>query len=361
MFKNLKWAMVMVAALSVLGLAEPGAAKDRVKIRIGYAAAIESIIGKASTKLATMAERLSQGKIEIKILPNSQLGNEPAMVSQVRQGVLDMVIVRSRLAAGIEPTLAIAELPFIWKSHESALEVLNGRVGDEVLALMEPKGIKGLAWGVVGFHGMLTNGFAIDSTVDMKKRKIGTVRNPMHHQMIHAFGGNPVPMAWSEVSAAFNRKIIEGVETSYHGMAVAKQYKFATHLAVSNHIFTTSVYLMNLKVYNSLSPQHKEIIIRAARADGKAMRDSARNINENAIKLMTEHDIIVTRPERETFADSAQAVHKGFLRDQSHNGELIRRAFKAATQSVGGGNTCTYLACGQGQECCDGECKDSCS
>ena len=57
-------------------------------------------------------------------------------------------MVGSGLAAAIEPAFSITELPFIWKSRESAWEVLNGPIGNEVLALMEPKGIKGLAWGV---------------------------------------------------------------------------------------------------------------------------------------------------------------------------------------------------------------------
>ena len=146
MLKNLKWTAVTVAAVSVVGWAELAAAEASVNLRIGHVTTIEAIAGQGSTKLAAMAKELSNGAIEIEIFPNGQLGGELEMVSQVRLGELDMVMVGSGLAAAIEPTFSITELPFIWKSRESAWEVLNGPVGNGILALMEPKGIKGLAW-----------------------------------------------------------------------------------------------------------------------------------------------------------------------------------------------------------------------
>ena len=119
-------------------------------------------------------------------------------------------------------------------------------------------------------------------------------------------------MAWPEVYSALQQKAIDGVETNYHGMADAKQYEVATHLVVSNHIFTSTVYLMNLDVYDSLSAEHQEIIMKAARAAGETMRDGARKANEDAIALMAANGITVTQPMRDSFAARAQEVHDKF-------------------------------------------------
>ena len=329
MLNKMKWTAVTVTAASVLGWSGVVAAEATVNLRIGHVTTIEAIAGQGSTKLAAMAKELSNGAIEIEIFPNGQLGGELEMVSQVRLGELDMAMVGSGLAAAIEPTFSITELPFIWKSRESAWEVLNGPVGHEVLALMEPKGIKGLAWGVWGFRGFLTNGFAINSVDDMKGRKIRIVENPLYVQTIRAFGGNPVPMAWPEVYSALQQKAIDGVETNYHGMADAKQYEVATHLAVSNHIFTSTVYLMNLDVYNSLSAEHQEIIMKSALAAGETMRDGAQKANEDAIALMEASGITVTHPERESFAARAQEVHDKF---SVFIGPKVLSAVKAAQE-----------------------------
>ena len=130
----------------------------------------------------------------------------------------------------------------------------------------------------------------------MKGRKIRIVENPLYVETIRAFGGNPVPMAWPEVYSALQQKAIDGVETNYHGMANAKQYEVATDLAVTNHIFTSTVFLMNGDVFNSLSEEHQDVILKAARAGGETMRDGARKANEDAIALMEANGIAISRP-----------------------------------------------------------------
>ncbi|MGI9409252.1 MAG: TRAP transporter substrate-binding protein, partial [Hyphomicrobiaceae bacterium] len=260
--------LVTSVAFTLFSWTPSAHAQAKVKLRIGHVTTIDAIAGKGSTKLKEVAEKLSNGEIQITIFPNGQLGGELEMVSQVRLGTLDMCMVGSGLAANIEPTFSITELPFIWKSRESAWNVLSGPIGKKILALMEPKGVKGLGWGVWGFRGFLTNGFPIKQPESMKGRKMRIVENPLYVQTIRAFGGNPVPMAWPEVYSGLQQKTIDGVETNYHGMGDAKLYEVASDLAVTNHIFTATVYLMNLPRFKGLSAKHRDIIMQAAKAAG---------------------------------------------------------------------------------------------
>lgn len=308
-FKSL---LVTAAAITVFGWTPAVHAQAKVKLRIGHVTTIDAIAGKGSTKFKEVANRLSNGEIEITIFPNGQLGGELEMVSQVRLGTLDMCMVGSGLAANIEPTFSITELPFIWKDRESAWNVLSGPIGKKILGLMEPKGIKGLGWGVWGFRGFLTNGFAIEQPGSMKGRKMRIVENPLYVQTIRAFGGNPVPMAWPEVYTGLQQKTIDGVETNYHGMGDAKLFEVATDLAVTNHIFTATVYLMNLPRFQGLSSKHRDIIMQAAKAAGETMRDGAQKANEGAIAKMKKAGVKVIKPDRAAFAAKAEKVHKRF-------------------------------------------------
>lgn len=308
-FPNVLTAAIFAVSILAFG---GNAALAEVKLRIGHVTTIKAIAGQGSTKFKQMAEQLSNGEIKITIFPNGQLGGELEMVSQVRLGTLDIAMVGSGLAANIEPTFSITELPFIWKSRESAWEVLSGPIGRKILALMEPKGIKGLGWGVWGFRGFLTNGFPIKGPDSMKGRKMRIVENPLYVQTIKAFGGNPVPMAWPEVYTGLQQKAIDGVETNYHGMGDAKLYEVATDLSLSNHIFTATVYLMNMDSFAGLSKKHQEIILKAAKAAGETMRDGAQKANEDAIAKMKKNGIKVTIPDRAAFAAKAQKVHDRF-------------------------------------------------
>jgi len=309
-----RFSIVLTAAIFAISVFAFGgnSALAEVKLRIGHVTTIKAIAGRGSTKFKQTAEQLSNGEIKVTIFPNGQLGGELEMVSQVRLGTLDIAMVGSGLAANIEPTFSITELPFIWKSRESAWEVLSGPIGRKILAMMEPKGIKGLGWGVWGFRGFLTNGFPINGPDSMKGRKMRIVENPLYVQTIKAFGGNPVPMAWPEVYTGLQQKAIDGVETNYHGMGDAKLYEVATDLSLTNHIFTATVYLMNMDRFAALSKKHQEIILKAAKAAGETMRDGAQKANENAIAKMQKNGIKVIKPDRAAFVAKAQKVHDRF-------------------------------------------------
>jgi tripartite ATP-independent transporter DctP family solute receptor len=308
---------ISITAAAIVGLmtitvSAPAIAQTKTPLRIGHVTSIQAIAGQGSTKLKEVAESLSGGELEIQIFPNSQLGGELEMVSQVRLGTLDMVMAGSGIVAAIEPTFSITELPFIWKSREQAWKVLNGPIGAKMFALLEPKGIKGLAWGVWDMRGFLTNGFDVTKPDDLKGKKIRVIENPLYVRTIRAYNGNPVPMAWPEVYSALQQKTIDGVETNYHGMADSKLYEVAKNLVVSDHIWTATVYMINKNKFDSLSTKLQEVIAKAAKEAGVTMYANAGKANADAIALMEKNGVKISRPDRADFEKAVEPVHKYF-------------------------------------------------
>lgn len=310
--RHSKWiaAVLMSAAFGVASL--EAVAQPKVKLRLGHVTSATSIAGEGGKAFAEAAKRLSNGEIEIELFPNSQLGGELEMLSQVRLGTLDIAMNGSGIVAAIEPTFSITELPFIWKNRDAAWQVLTGPIGTQILGTLEAKGIKGLSWGVWDFRGFLMNGTDISTPANMKGKKIRVIENPLYVRTIQAFGASPVPMAWPEVYTALQQKTIDGVETNYHGMSDSKLYEVAKNLSVSDHIFTATVYLMNLAKFKSLSPAHQEVVLKAARAAGETMRAGAAKANQDAIALMEKNGVKITTPDRAAFVNSVGGVHKYF-------------------------------------------------
>ncbi len=310
MKKNLCVVVFALAAGSLL--VGEAIAQSKVTLRIGHVTSLQAIAGQGSSKLKETAASLSNGEIDVQIFPNGQLGGELEMLSQVRLGSLDMVMAGSGIVANIEPTFSITELPFIWKSRDHAWKVLNGPIGGKMFALLEPKGMKGLAWGVWDMRGFLTSGFEVAKPDDLKGKKIRVIENPLYVRTIRAYAGNPVPMAWPEVYAALQQKTIDGVETNYHGMTDAKLFEVAKNLAVSDHIWTATVFVISKKRLEGLSPKHQEVMAAAAKAAGETMFASAGKANADAIALMEKNGVKITRPERAAFEKAVDPVHKYF-------------------------------------------------
>jgi tripartite ATP-independent transporter DctP family solute receptor len=309
--RNNAVAALLVGAVSMTWQS-PAFAQTKTTLRIGHVTSLQAIAGQGSSKLKEVAEKLSNGEIEVQIFPNGQLGGELEMVSQVRLGTLDMAMAGSGIVAAIEPTFSITELPFIWKSREQAWKVLNGPVGDKMFALLEPKGIKALSWGVWDMRGFLTVGFDVAKPDDLKGKKIRVIENPLYVRTIRAYGGNPVPMAWPEVYSALQQKTIDGVETNYHGMADSKLYEVAKSLTISDHIWTATVFVINKKKLESLSPKLQEVIAKAAKEAGETMFVNAGKANADAIALMEKNGVKIVRPERADFEKAVEPVHKYF-------------------------------------------------
>ncbi len=300
-----------LAATFLAGVAADALAQAKVTLRLGHVTSLNAPAGQGSQQFAATAKELSDGAVEIELFPNGQLGGELDMVSQIRLGTLDLAMIGSGIVAAIEPTFSVTELPFIWKDGDSAWATLNGEIGQKILASLESKGIKGLGWGIWGFRGFLTNK-AINTPEDMKGLKIRVIENPLYVQTLKAFGGNPVPMAWPEVYTGLQQGTINGVETNYAGMWDAKHHEVAKHLAVTDHIYTATVYIANLAKFNALSPEHQEVILKAARAAGETMREASDRLNADAITNMEKAGVAVTRPDPAPFIEAVQPVHKHF-------------------------------------------------
>lgn len=298
--------------MAITGASAIASAQPAVKLRLGHITSATSIAGQGAQAFAKAAREISNGQVEIEVFPNGQLGGELEMLSQIRLGTLDIAMSGAGIVAAIEPTFSVTELPFIWKNRDTVWATLNGPIGTKMLASLEPKGIKGLSWGVWDFRGFLMNGTEINTPADMKGKKIRIIENPLYVRTIQALGANPVPMAWPEVYTGLQQKTIDGVETNYHGMADAKLYEVAKNLAVTDHIFSATLYIANMKKFNSLSPAHQEVVIKAARVAGETMRNGAAKANQDAIALMEKSGVKVTRPNRVPFEKATEPVIKYF-------------------------------------------------
>ncbi len=121
-----------------------------------------------------------------------------------------------------------------------------------------------------------------------------------------------MPVAWPEVYAGLQQKTFDGVDTSYFAFLDAKLHEVADNLSITDHIYTATLFLINLKKFDSLSPEQKEALRKAALAAGTLMSQSVDKTNDDAIAAMQQRGVKITRPDRDALAKLVAPVHDAF-------------------------------------------------
>ena len=86
--------------------------------------------------MGELVKERSNGRIEIQVFNNRQLGEEKDTIEQTRFGVIDMNRINLAPLNNLVPETVVPALPFIFKSVDHMHHVMDGPIGDQFLAAL---------------------------------------------------------------------------------------------------------------------------------------------------------------------------------------------------------------------------------
>src|SRR5437868_1448163 len=148
---------ILLAAASIAALAfvGPAAAQAPIVIKFSHVVATNTPKGLAAERFKELAEKYTEGKVKVEIYPNSQLYKDKEELEALQLGAVQMLAPSTSKFAplGVKEFEAL-DLPFIFPDDAAYVKVTKGPVGKGLLAKLEAKGVKGLAFWDNGFHMM---------------------------------------------------------------------------------------------------------------------------------------------------------------------------------------------------------------
>ena len=304
----MKKIVMAILALSLLGGVQSAQAQT-TKLRLGWTSDNNGPGGAGLRKLAEEVKKRTNGAYEIELFGNSQLGNEVDLIGQVISGSLDMAMTGTGALATLEPSIAVLDLPFVWKSKDSYWKTVNGPIGEAMMDKLEAKGLKVISWGSWGVRDFISNGFDIAKPDDMKGKRIRVAQSPMFVKMIQVFGGNPAPLGWGEVYTGIQQKTIDGVESSPWAYLEIKLYEVATSVSTTEHLIQSALTFMNPAKFKALPPEVQKIFLEAGKQGGQAMYDSINKANDDSIDQLKAKGLKIVTPDREAFRKLVNPVY----------------------------------------------------
>src|SRR5262249_13357615 len=252
-------AVAGTSALSVLGMPTVARAAE-IELKYGNNLPLSHPLNIRAQEAADRVKRETNGRVEIKIFPNNQLGGDTDMLSQVRNGGITFFTPSSLVIATLVPVAAINAVGFAFADYDQVWKAMDGGLGAHVRAAIAKVNLFAFekVWDN-GFRQMTTSGKPIETAKDMAGLKIRVPVSPLSLSMFKALDSSPVSLQFSEVYTSLQTKVVDAQENPLPIIQVAKLYEVQKHCAVSNHIWDGFWFIANGRAFNGLPHDWKKI------------------------------------------------------------------------------------------------------
>jgi len=214
----------------------------------------------------------SKGRFGVRVYPSGALGTEKDNIEQLKIGALDMMRINVGVLNSVVPETIVTVLPFVFRSTEHMRKVLDGPVGDEILASMETQGLIGLAFYDSGSRSFYTTKKPINTLADMKGLKIRVQQSDLFVAMIEALGANPTPMPLGEVYTALKTGIVDAAENNWPSYESTRHFEAAKFYSQTEHSLAPEVLVFSKKVWDKLSKEDQALLRKTAKESVPHMR-----------------------------------------------------------------------------------------
>ncbi|MEN6464609.1 MAG: TRAP transporter substrate-binding protein [Syntrophaceae bacterium] len=263
----------------------------------------------AALKFKELVEKNSQGSITVSIYPNAKLGDERTLLERMKMGIVDAGIITNGPIINFVPAFGVIDLPFLFRDPRHAYKVLDGSIGQKLLADMESQGWKGLAFGERGFRNLTNSKRPVKAPRDIRGLKIRVMQNPVYVDSFKALGANAVPMAWTEVLTALQQGTVDGQENPLNVIMAFKLYETQKYLSITRHAYAPAPIIMSMNTWKKLNPAQQQIVKKAAQDAAEFERAWDNKMEAAWLKELKAKGMVVTTPDLKAFRDAVKPVY----------------------------------------------------
>lgn len=270
----------LIAACAAAALAAPFAAlaqdiKPRL-IRFGYGLNEQSNQGRAVKVFAEQVEKASGGKMKVRAIGAAALGSDVQMQQALIGGAQEMMVGSTATLVGITKEMALWDTPFLFADAREADAVLDGPIGQKVMAKLPEKGLVGLAYWENGFRNLTNSKRPVTRLEDLDGIKLRVMQNNVYLDSFKTLGANAVPLPFSELFSALETKTVDGQENPYNTILSSKFYEVQKYVSVTNHVYSPWIVLVSKKWWDGLSKDEQKVLSDAARVSRDFERKDTR-------------------------------------------------------------------------------------
>jgi len=251
----------LVVWLVAAAVAGPAVARDFASSDI-YPSDYPTV--RAVAHLADLMRERSGGRLIVSTLGAADQQTENYTLGELRNGTLDMARVSLAVLNSAVPATTVLTLPYIFRSTAHERRVLDGPIGQEILATLERAGVVGLVFydgGPRSTYGTRP----VRLPADLRGVKYRVQQSSNWAPMVRAMGAQPVVLPLIRVDPSMRAGLVDVADGNWSSFVALQHHRVAKFFSQTEHARSPGVVLFSRRVWDTLSDEERSIIRSAAR------------------------------------------------------------------------------------------------
>src|SRR6201993_1754830 len=251
----------------------------------------------------------TNGRVDIQIFPNNQLGADTDMLSQVRSGGVEFFTLSGLILATLVPAASINGIGFAFPDYPTVWKAMDGELGAYVRGEINKAGLEVMdkIWDN-GFRQTTSSTKPITGPDDFKGFKIRVPVSPLWTSMFKAFDAAPTSINFSEVYSALQTKVVEGQENPLAIISTAKLYEVQKYCSLTNHMWDGFWFLANRRAWQAVPADVQAIVAKHINAAAVDERADVAKLNAGLQQDLAAKGLVFNQPTTAPFRDKLKSA-----------------------------------------------------
>jgi tripartite ATP-independent transporter DctP family solute receptor len=225
-------------------------------------------------------EAATQGRVKVQTFPGGVLGGEKEMIEQTQFGAINILRTSLGPVGTVVPEVNVFNMPFVFRSQDHMRAVIDGAIGDDLLAKISssPAKLVAIGWMDGGSRSLYTKK-PVRTPADLKGQKVRMMGNPLFVDTMNAMGGNGISMGYGEVFTALQTGVVDGAENNAPSFFTSNHYNTgAKYYTQTNHLIIPELLVVSKVTWDKLSKDDQALLKkfgREAQMEQRALWDKS--------------------------------------------------------------------------------------
>ncbi len=282
-------------------------------LRFGHGYPATHPLNVRAVEAAARIKAESKGRVTLDLFPDSQLGGDSDLLTQLRSGAVDFFSTGGLILSTLVKVASINGLGFIFSNYEKVWPAMDGDLGALIRAGFDQAGLHAFKVWDNGFRQTTTSTHPIRTPGDLEGLKIRVPVSPIYVSLFKALGASPTSINLGETYSSLQTHIVDGQENPLIVADTAKFYEVQKFVSLTNHIWDGSWILANGDVWSSLPPDLQQIVTRNLDASALDERQDIARLNASLQQTMAGRGLAVNTIDPAPFRDKLRSA--GFYAD----------------------------------------------